>query len=90
MQGILPGEEARSEVVPLISFLTGCAAIFALMTVPFVPIVLGIASVVTGLRGRSHADPMHRAMTAVGIAFGVVAVVLCWMTPGFVTIIWGV
>lgn len=89
MQGILPRNEARSEVVPLISLLTGCAALFALMTVPFVPIVLGLASVVTGIRGRSHLDPMDRAMTTVGIAFGVVAVVLCWMTPGFVSIIWG-
>lgn len=82
-------KEARSDVVPQISFFMGCAALIALMTVPFVPVVLGIASVVTGLRGRSHVDPINRAMTTVGIAFGATAVVLCWMTPGFVTIIWG-
>ncbi|MEO7058381.1 MAG: hypothetical protein ABI083_01545 [Lapillicoccus sp.] len=82
-------KEARYKVVPLTSFLTGCAAMVALMTVPFVPIVLGLAAIVTGVRGRSYGDPIDRAMTAVGIAFGVAAVALCWMTPGFVTIIWG-
>ncbi len=86
---VIPLKDARSDVLPLTSFLTGCAALFALMTVPFVPIVLGIASIVTGLRGRAQADPIDRAMTAVGIAFGGAALVLCWMTPGFVTIIWG-
>lgn len=75
--------------MPLISFVTGCAALFGLMTVPFVPIVFGIVSIVTGLRGHSYADPVDRALTTVGIAFGVAALVLCWMTPGFVTIIWG-
>lgn len=86
---VISVKEARLDVVPKISFFVGCAALISLMTVPFVPVVLGAASVVTGLRSRSHVDPINSAMTAVGIAFGATAVLLCWMTPGFVTIIWG-
>ncbi len=82
-------EEHRADTLPLVSFLCGCAGMFALVTVPFLSLLLGIAAIITGFLARVRYGSVNRAMTNVGLGFGIAAIALFWMTTGFVRIIWG-
>lgn len=84
-----PSQDIRADAMPLVSFLCGCAAMFALVTVPFLPLALGIAAIITAFIARVRYGFVNRAMTNIGLGFGIAATALFWMTTGFVRIIWG-
>jgi len=72
------------------TFLLGTLSPIALFATPWFGPLLGIAAIITGIiAGKKPLVGMDKSLITLGMAFGIASVVLCWISPGLIHILWG-
>jgi len=71
------------------AFVMGCLSPVALFATPVGGPILGIASLIVGMvASRQGVSRLERSMIVTGAALSVVSIVLSWLSPGFMHILW--